>query len=187
MQSPRNWRSGSGGIYHITSRAIRKWALFEDYRDKDRYLEILSETQDKYPFKLHAFCLMKNHVHLLIEVTEYQPSIIMKHLNFRYARYFNFRHSYKGHLFEGRFYADPIPTISKFLNTSRYIHLNPYKASAVQQAESYRWSSYYYFVKQVDCSILDKAKTLSHFPAPSQENYKFFVEELKWQDTEAAE
>ncbi|KZZ83428.1 transposase [Bacillus sp. SJS] len=184
MQSPRKWSQNPGGMYHITARAIRRWTLFEDYRDKDRYLLILQETQLKYPFKLHAFCLMKNHVHLLIEVLDHQPSIFMKEINYRYARYFNSRHNFKGHLFEGRFYADPITTISKFLNTTRYIHLNPYKAMAVQQAENYKWSSYPYLVKSLECAILYKDKTLSHFPHPSEENYKHFVEELKWSEKE---
>ncbi|WP_338778191.1 transposase [Metabacillus sp. FJAT-52054] len=184
MPKPRNWSLKPGSIYHIVSRGIRKTALFEDYRDKDHYLKILQEVQHKYPFKLHSFCLMKNHIHLLIEVIQYQPNVIMQQLNFRYARYFNGRHHYRGHLFEGRFYADPITTISKFLNTTRYIHLNPYKAMAVQQAENYKWSSYPYLVKSLECAILNKDKTLSHFPHPSEENYKNFVEELKWSEKE---
>ncbi|AZB44273.1 transposase [Bacillus sp. FJAT-42376] len=184
MPRARNWSQYKDGTYHIISRAIRKWSLFEDYRDKDRYLTILEETQQKYPFKLHAFCLMKNHVHLLIEVMDHQPNVIMKQINFRYARYFNFRHKHKGHLFEGRYFAEPISTVSKFLNTSRYIHLNPYKALAVKQAEDYKWSSYPYLVKNLVCPILYKNKTLSHFSPPYEENFKHFTEELKWQDKE---
>ncbi|MTH53851.1 transposase [Bacillus mangrovi] len=170
MPKPRNWSLKPGLIYHIFSKGIRRTALFEDYVDKNHYLQILKEVQQKFPFKLHSFCLMKNHIHLLIEVVEDQPNVIMQQLNFRYARYFNSRSIFKGHLFEGRFYADPITTIPKFLNTSRYIHLKPCKAMAVQQAENYKWSSYPYLIKSLDCSILFKDKILGHFPHPAAEH-----------------
>src|SRR5699024_10648536 len=110
-------------MYHITSRGNRRSALFYDHQDHQAYLDILDETKFYYPFYLHAYCLMTNHVHLQIETINHHTKHIMKRLNSRYAMYFNKRHRLVGHVFQGRYGAEIIETKDYLLEVSRYIHL----------------------------------------------------------------
>lgn len=104
----RTWYPGA--MYHITSRGNRRSALFYDDIDRKTYLELLEETKAFYPFHLHAYCLMTNHIHLQLETTPHHTKCIMKMLNSRYALHFNKRHRLVGHVFQGRYGAELIET-----------------------------------------------------------------------------
>jgi putative transposase len=116
-----------GAKYHITNRGNRRAAFFYDDFDHQEYLNLLEESRKYFPFHLHAYCLMTNHIHLLIETIHHHPKDIMKMLNSRYAMYFNKRHHLVGHVFRGRYGAELIDTAEYLLGVSRYIHLNPLK------------------------------------------------------------
>ena len=165
-----------GAMYHITSRGNRRAALFYDDIDRKTYLDLLEETNLYYPFSLHAYCLMTNHIHLQLETINKHIKHIMKMLNSRYAIYFNKRHKLVGHVFQGRYGAEIIETKDYQLEVSRYIHLNPLEAEMVSRPEDYRWSSYRAYVLGENNRHVTTEKILSYFSAPAEEKYRAFVE-----------
>lgn len=144
MASPkRPWVSGA--IYHITNRGNRQEIIFRENIDYIVYLGILKETLRFYEndnYKLISYCLMSNHVHLLLKTGRKDPSFFMRRVNSMYARYFNSKYQYIGHLFQGRYFSNLINNVIELLEVSRYIHLNPVRAKMVDSPEKYMWSSY---------------------------------------------
>ena len=144
MASPkRPWVSGA--IYHITNRGNRQEIIFRENIDYIVYLGILKETLKFYEndnYKLISYCLMSNHVHLLLKTGRKDPSFFMRRVNSMYARYFNSKYQYIGHLFQGRYFSNLINNVIELLEVSRYIHLNPVRAKMVGSPENYMWSSY---------------------------------------------
>lgn len=116
--------------------------IFHDDADRRRYLSLLQEIQTRYGWKLYAYVLMGNHVHLLAEVGGVALSKIMQNLQFRYTRYYNRRYRKMGHLFQGRYKAILCDRQSYLLELVRYIHLNPVRAGIIRQIDRYRWSSH---------------------------------------------
>ncbi len=92
---------------------------------------------------------MSNHVHLLLKCNKKEPGHFMRMINSKYTRYFNIKYDYVGHLFQGRYHAEPITNINQLLETSRYIHLNPVRAKIVSIPEKYRWSSYKAYINKL--------------------------------------
>ncbi|WP_071393461.1 transposase [Bacillus tuaregi] len=165
-------------IYHITDRGNRCAALFYDDWDRRKYLKVVKEAQTLYPFHLHSYCLMTNHIHLQLETINHHPQKIMSMINTHYAIYFNKRYELIGHVFQGRYKANLIDSLQYFLEASKYIHLNPLEAEMVLSPESYPWSSYKaYLSPQHPDPLVTTNKILSYFPEPQIENYRSFVEE----------
>lgn len=134
-----------GGIYHITIRGNRKESIFLEEYDYYVYLSILKNNLQFYKednYKIISYCLMRNHVHLLIKTDKKDPSYFMRRLNSMYARYFNNKYEYVGHLFQERYYSNAVTSVIELLEVSRYIHLNPVRAKIVKRAEEYKFSSY---------------------------------------------
>jgi putative transposase len=165
-----------GAIYHITNRGNRRSSIFYDNFDHEAYLNFLEETRRFYPFHLHAYCLMTNHLHLQLETINHHPKHIMKMLNSRYAMYFNKRHHLVGHVFQGRYGAELIETKDYLLDVSRYIHLNPVEAGMVNLPSDYPWSSYNAYTTDLQNPHITTTKTLSYFPYPKKQHYREFVE-----------
>jgi putative transposase len=165
-----------GAIYHITARGNRRAEIFTDHKDYHRYLSILEDVREMFPFVLHSYCLMPNHIHLQIETTEYHIQDIMKKLHSRYATYFNERYDLDGHVFQGRYGSKLILADDYFLTVSRYIHLNPLEAQMVQTASDYPWSSYASYLNLSKNPHVDPTKTLSYFTEPVNLKYREFVE-----------
>ena len=144
MASPkRPWVAGA--IYHITNRGNRQEIIFRESIDYIVYLGILKETLKFYEddnYKLISYCLMSNHVHLLLKTGTKDPSFFMSRINSMYARYFNSKYQCIGHLFQGRYFSNLINNVIELLEVSRYIHLNPVRAKMVGSPENYMWSSY---------------------------------------------
>lgn len=176
MTKPRNWLKD--GTYHITNRGTRKEPIFFNEMDKHKFMLILVETRHKYHFKLHAYCLMPNHYHLLIQTESSNPSEIMKVIQQRYSRYFNKMYQSTGHVFQERFHSSLITEQDYWLNASRYIHMNPVAAGLVTKAQDYPWSSYptYLIYTSIKHPLVDTSTTLSFFHNNSRELYKKFVE-----------
>ena len=111
-------------IYHITNRGVRKEPIFYNMIDKHKFIIILAEAYSKFKFKIHAYCLMNNHFHLLIELTDSSISKIMQNIQQRYAIYFNQTYQSQGHVFQSRYFSRLVDNPNDFLNVSKYIHLN---------------------------------------------------------------
>lgn len=132
----------NGALYHITSRGNARQAIFLNEEDFTAFLGILNSVVRRYNFLLHAYCLMNNHYHLLIETPEGNLSKGMRQLNGLYAQRFNQRHQRVGHLLQGRYQSILVDKENYLLELSRYIVLNPVRAGMVKEPKDYRWSSY---------------------------------------------
>jgi REP element-mobilizing transposase RayT len=114
-----------GGFYHVMLRGNGGMDVFGSDDDRCRFLLLLQEGSIRFGFRLHAFCLMGNHIHLTIQVSDVPLSKIMQNLSFRYTRWFNAKNQRFGHLFQGRYKAILIDDSAYLLTLIRYIHLNP--------------------------------------------------------------
>jgi len=132
----------SDGFYHVMLRGNNGQPIFFHDEERCRMFMLLEEGIVKYGHRIHAFCLMTNHIHLLIQVGEIPLSRIIHNLAFRYTQFINRRHKKIGHLFQGRFKAILIQEKAYFLRLLRYIHMNPMRACLVKRLEAYRWSSH---------------------------------------------
>jgi putative transposase len=131
-----------GGLWHVTNRGVEKRQIFLDARDGRTFLRFLADAIPRFRWRLHAYVLMSNHYHLLVETVEPTLSSGMQRLGGDYADFFNWRHERTGHLFQGRFKAHLIDTDPYLLEVARYIVLNPVRARLVGSPEEWRWSSY---------------------------------------------
>ncbi|MCB1763653.1 MAG: transposase [Gammaproteobacteria bacterium] len=132
----------SGAIYHITSRGNRREDIFENDSDRTRFLTLLNDVCNTHNWVCHAYCLMGNHYHLLIETPDANLSKGMRQLNGVYTQTFNRAHGRVGHIFQGRFKAILVEKENYLLELSRYIVLNPVRAGMVRSAADWAWSSY---------------------------------------------
>jgi REP element-mobilizing transposase RayT len=131
-----------GALYHVTSRGNeRKW-IFRDDFDRKLFLNILSQINQRFNWLCHAYCLMNNHYHLVIETPDGNLSKGMRQLNGVYTQAFNRRHHRVGHLLQGRFKGILVQKDSHFLEVCRYVVLNPVRAKAVKHPREWAWSSY---------------------------------------------
>lgn len=170
----REWYPGA--VYHITCRGNNRTPLFRNDLDFQSYLNFIEYTMEKYPFLLHGYCLMTNHVHLQIETADASISDIMQQINMRYARFYNRTYETSGHLFQGRFHSSTIKSWQYFLQVSRYIHRNPVEAEVTKSARSYLWSSFAAFLGKTTDNITTKDTILSSFKQPAVKHYARFVE-----------
>ncbi len=130
-----------GAFYHITSRGNERKAIFKSKDDHLRFFAYLKTATERYAASIHAYILMDNHYHLLLETPEGNLSAILHHLNAGYTIYFNKKRQRSGHLFQGRYKAILVDRDAYAVELSRYIHLNPVRAGMVGKAEEYYWSS----------------------------------------------
>jgi putative transposase len=131
-----------GAVYHVTSRGNEKKPVFKDDHDRESFLNALQHVNKRYNWICHAYCLMTNHYHLLIETPDGNLSIGMRQLNGVYTQLFNKRRGLTGQLFQGRYKAILIQKDSHLLEVCRYVVLNPVRTKMVEQPEEYAWSSY---------------------------------------------
>ena len=131
-----------GAVYHITSRGNDKKTIFRDDADRETFLKILAFVNKRYHWLCHAYCLMDNHYHILIETPDGNLSLGMRQLNGVYTQARNKRHNKTVHLFQGRYKAILIQKDTHLLEVCRYVVLNPVRAKMVEKPEDWRWSSY---------------------------------------------
>jgi REP-associated tyrosine transposase len=168
-----------GALYHVTSRGNERKSIFKDNTDRESFLSILFEVTESFHWLCHAYCLMNNHYHLVIETPDGNLSKGMRQLNGVYTQAFNRRHRRVGHLFQGRFKGILVQKDSHFLEVCRYVVLNPVRAKTVKHPRDWAWSSYRSTSGQ---SSLPRALTVdeiwSHFGqrrGPAQEKYREYV------------
>ena len=152
-----------GALYHVTLRGNAGQAIFFDNRDRTRFYLLLQEGIERFRHRIHAFCLMSNHVHLAIQVGDIPLSRIMQNLSFRYTRWINWRQNRSGHLFQGRYKAVLVDADAYLLELTRYIHLNPVRAGIVKEPEDSPWSSHRAYLGREVISWLTTDWVLSQF------------------------
>ena len=152
-----------GALYHVTSRGNRKQGIFLNEKDLKTFLAYLFDYKGRYPFRLYAYALMKNHLHLLVEVQEIPLSKIMQSLLFRYTSFFNKRYGEVGHLFQGRYKAIVCDKDAYLLELVRYIHLNPVRAKMVKKPEDYAWTGHLSYLGKVRNDLIDEGFVLDQF------------------------
>ena len=131
------------GIYHIILRGINRQVIFEDCDDKLKFLECLSYYRKACDYTVYGYCLMDNHVHLLIRESNEEIVSIMKRICVRYVAWYNRKYDRCGHLFQDRFKSEIVEDDAYLLVVLRYIHQNPLKVGLVHSLSDYRDSSYY--------------------------------------------
>ena len=131
----------AGGIFHVWARRVDRWPLFVDEDDYQRYIALLAKTVARCDWVLLSFCLMPNHVHLLVELREPNLDIGMQWLHGQYARHFNDRHGRVGRLFEHRFKSRVVADELYLVTVVRYIEQNPVDAALCETPDAWPWSS----------------------------------------------
>ena len=129
-------------VYHVILRGNAGNPVFFDDKDRYRFYLILQYAVEKFGCRIHALCLLDNHIHLVIQVDEIPLSRIMQNVSLRFTKWINYSQSRTGHLFQGRYKALLIDVETYLLELVRYVHLNPVRAGIVSTAAEYRWSSH---------------------------------------------
>lgn len=171
----------AGAHYHVTSRGNEQRDVFKSQKDREQFLSYLESATFRYGAVIHAYCLMSNHYHLLLETPSGNLSQIMQHINGAYTNYFNVKRKRYGHLFQGRYKAILIDADGYAKELSRYIHLNPVRAGMVSRPEEYRWSSCLdYIGERKSPEWLKTAFILDYFGKGKDacRSYRRFVEDL---------
>jgi putative transposase len=167
------------GIYHVTARGNQREPIYTDTRSRERFLFLLDDVVDRMRWRVHAYCLMTNHYHLLVETPEPNIGRGMERLNGIYARWFNWRHGREGHVFGRRYGDELVERDAHLFELARYIVLNPVRAKLCAHPSEWRWSSYNATVAQVpEPSFLSVDWMLKQFgttPAAARKHYADFV------------
>jgi len=153
----------TGALYHVISRGNRRQGIFRDEKDLRRFLAYLSDCKTRFSFHLYAYALMKNHVHLLVEVEKVPLSRVMQSLLFRYTQYFNRRYGEVGHLFQGRYKAIVCDKDAYLLELVRYVHLNPVRARIAKKPEDYVWTGHLSYLSRRGEGLIDGDFVLDQF------------------------
>jgi REP element-mobilizing transposase RayT len=130
------------GIYHVTTRGVRQAPLFRDDFDRRRYMELLAKVVRRYDWSCRMYCLMTNHVHLLLQSPGLDLPDAMRDLNRLYAVSYNRRYGFTGHAFERRYWSELISDEAYLMESTRYVALNPVRAGLCSTPAGWRWSAY---------------------------------------------
>ena len=143
-----------GAFYHVILRGNDGQDIFYSKSDRTRIYFLFQEGVERYGHSIHAFCLMTNHIHMVIQVSDIPLAKIVQNISFRYTRYINKRKNRIGHLFQGRYKAILIDADCYLLELVRYIHNNPLRAGLASQPEQYQWSSHRAYIGQQEIGWL---------------------------------
>lgn len=170
-----------GALYHVTARGNERKPTFRSDKDRETFLAVLAKTVERQRLILHAYVLMDNHYHLLLETREANLARALRDLNGVYTASFNRTHRRVGHLFQGRYKAILVEKENYLLELSRYIHLNPVRALMGVRLSRYRWSSYLdYIGRRESPEWLTREEVLRYWGsrrAGCEARYQRFVEE----------
>lgn len=164
-----------GAWYHVMNRGLAKQTIFYDAEYYQLFLNLLAEAHERYQIQIHAFCLMKNHYHLLIHTPLPNLGRVMRHIDGVYTLRSNRLVGRDGPLFRGRYKAILVEADNYLLPLSRYIHLNPCVAKIVNFPEDYPWSSYRFFLHGNKPDWLYCDKTLNYFSKDKIQAYEEFI------------
>ncbi len=130
------------GIYHMILRGVNRQNIFEDEEDAVRFLGTLKKFKKESEYEIYAYCLMGNHIHILIKEGKEDLGIAMRRIGASYVYWYNWKYERVGHLFQDRFKSEAVEDDKYLLTVLRYIHQNPLKAGLVKDIREYKWSSY---------------------------------------------
>ena len=179
IHMPREARQKSqSGIYHILMKCRDKQLLFYEEDDYNRFLETVSRYKEQTGIKVYGWCLMSNHVHLLIKEGREALSTTMKRLTVSYAWYHKSKYDVTGHLFQDRYRSENVETDEYLLTVTRYIHQNPVRTELADKCSDWRWSSCrgYYDMPYHPSSLLDSEAVLSVMSAQREKAIEQFIE-----------
>lgn len=160
-------------VYHIIIRGNDKQDIFYDDDDRFLFKDRLKESKEKFKYQIYSYCLMSNHVHLLIRVKKEILSKVMHSLVLRYSIYFNKKYNRVGHVFQDRYVSKKVEEPKYFLTVCKYIHRNPEKAG-IEKTENYYWSSYKEYVFKE--KIINKKIIMYYFNNNIKEFQKFMLD-----------
>lgn len=160
---PRRLRIENVGYHHVYNRGVAKGKVFEDEKDKAKFIELMASVAREYKFNIHAFCLMDNHYHILVQNTRENLSSGMRQLNAQYASYFNKRHSRVGHLWQDRFKSWYVLDIKYLFTLFKYIENNPVKAGMSQKIGEYMYCAMYSILKDAVPPFLQNSFVLRDY------------------------
>ena len=165
----------------VMLRGINKQTIFEDDEDYEKFEQVLKDCKQISGYQLFAYCLMGNHLHLLLKEEKEDLDVIFKRIGSRYVYWYNNKYQRTGHLFQDRYRSEPVDTDSYFQVALRYIHQNPVKAGLCNDPASYKWSSYSDYSQK--SGITDTGYALSLFSEDEKEAFllfdKFLIEDEK--------
>ena len=142
------------GIYHIVVRGINRQELFYENEDRGLFMQKLMKYKEECKFELYGYCLMDNHIHLVIKEYEIPISTIMSKLNTAYVHWYNLKYERCGHLFQNRYMSEAVEDDSYLVTVIRYIHQNPIKSGMVTEMSNFEWSSYNRYIDKMN-NIVD--------------------------------
>lgn len=189
-------KKGDSGIYHVMLRGINRQIIFEDDEDCEKYLQCLAECRQISGFTLHAYCLMGNHLHLLLEENTEPMEQVFKRAGARYVFWYNWKYKRSGHLLQDRFKSEPIDGDSYFIAALRYILQNPIKAGLCTDMAAYPWSSYRELLGVESQPLTDRRKAIEllsekelriFMETPSDKRFLDLRPDLRLTDREASE
>jgi putative transposase len=166
-RKPRN--EFPGAVVHVYARGVRRHAIYVDDVDRKVYLALLAQVVTRQGWHCLAYCLMKNHVHLLVETPQPNLAVGMHRLHGLHAQAFNKRHRHTGHVFQGRYSAVPVREDGQLLAVARYIALNPVKAKLCAEPAQWSWGSHAAVVGGMAPRWLDVDRLLGYFGADGGE------------------
>ena len=157
LMSRQARQKSESGIYHVMLRGINQQQIFEDKDDYAIFLETLKLCKKNTGFELFAYCLMGNHVHLLLKVNPLfgELDTVLKRIGVRYVHWFNYKYQRTGHLFQDRFKSEPVEDDQYFLTVLAYIHQNPVRAGLVRHPKDYAESSYAEYLQTEYAGLVD--------------------------------
>ena len=184
---PRRAREKSeSGIYHVMVRGINRQDIFHDEEDYSQYLEAMNRAKIISKFEIYGYCLMSNHVHLLLHEKEETISSVMKRIGVSYAWWYNKKYDRAGHVFQDRYKSETVETDEYLLSVLRYIHKNPVKAEMVVKPEKYKWSSCeaYYNQSEYPGELTNTAFILGIFAENEESARDRFKEYMKQENSD---
>lgn len=154
-------------------RGINHQLIFEDDEDREKFLDTIKKYKQKSGYKLFGYCLMDNHIHLLIQEGREPLENTMKRIGVSYVFWYNFKHERSGHLFQDRFKSEPVEDDGYLLMVLKYISQNPKQAGLVKDLANYKWNSYYEYIN--GARIIDQDFVLGIF-ANNKQQLKDFLD-----------
>ena len=175
---------GKSKVYHIILRGINRQLIFYDDEDRAVFLNQLLITIEKYKYEVFAYCLMSNHVHLVLKIQDDFLSKAIQSLAIRYSKYFNEKYKRSGHFFENRYKSKVVEDRKYFLDVCRYVHRNPEKAGVCATSD-YKWSSYHEYIGKE--TIINKKILMYYYQNEREQFINYTLNERRDDDNNYAE
>ena len=170
---PRRAREKSStGIYHVVIRGINRQIIFEDNEDYEIFIQTIREYKEICEYEIYAYCLMSNHIHLLIKEGKEELGIVFRRIGARFVYWYNSKYVRSGHLFQDRYKSEVVEDDKYFMTVLRYIHQNPVKAGIENDIGKYQWSSYNEYLGEN--SICDTKFALNFFADDEKKAVELF-------------